>query len=385
MTNSCRSPSPVVFYISGHGLGHASRSCEIVRAFICSYPEIPVRLVSAAPDWFVRERLGDVAACLEQRALDVGLVQVDPIRVDRQLSAARVAELLQRWDALTDGEAAYLKETSAGAVVCDVPAVPVDAAHRLGIPAIVSGNFTWDWIYQAYDDGSGVWKRAVARFQKAYACADLLLKMPFSPSMDIFDRQIEIPLVAAPGRNRRSRLEAILGVPRERLLVLLAFSSLPLGPQAMDGLARDTGVRFLVIEPAEVRHRGFQAVSRRAMPFGDLIASVDVVVSKAGFGIVSDCIANRKPLVLVERPDFPESELLVREAPEYIPCRTVSAEEFYQGNFLEAVYAVAMDRTPKRPAVMGGATLAAEWVRKMWYPAGKSSSDGLSSGRRCRE
>ncbi|HIE11263.1 MAG TPA: hypothetical protein EYP62_06570 [Kiritimatiellae bacterium] len=369
MLQGSKPGSPVVFYISGHGLGHASRTCQIVGAFIRGYPEIPVRVVSGAPVWFIRERLGDAISSLEDRTLDVGLVQVDPIRVDRKLSADRITALLEQWDGLVDRESAHLKEISAGAVVCDVPAVPVEAAHRLSIPAVVSANFTWDWIYQGYDDGSAVWKRAVARFRRAYARADLLLKMPFSPSMENFGRRIEIPLISTPGRNRRAQLEALLGVPRERLLVLLAFSSVPLEPEAMDRLARDPGVRFLLPEPAKVHHRGFQTVSRRAIEFGDLVASVDVVVSKSGFGIVSDCIANRKPLVLVERPDFPESELLVREAPEYIPCRVVSAEDFYEGKFLAAVYAVASDRTSKRPAVMGGAALAAEWIRKMWYPA----------------
>ena len=44
--------------------------------------------------------------------------------------------------------------------------------------------------------------------------------------------------------------------------------------------------------------------------FADLVASVDAVVSKPGFGILSDCVTNNKPILYVERENFREYPVL---------------------------------------------------------------------------
>jgi len=40
------------YYISGHGLGHASRSCQIINALRRRHPGIAVEVVSSAHPWF---------------------------------------------------------------------------------------------------------------------------------------------------------------------------------------------------------------------------------------------------------------------------------------------------------------------------------------------
>ena len=39
----------ILFYVSGHGFGHATRSAEVIRAFGNDHPEIAVRVVTTAP------------------------------------------------------------------------------------------------------------------------------------------------------------------------------------------------------------------------------------------------------------------------------------------------------------------------------------------------
>ena len=34
--------------------------------------------------------------------------------------------------------------------VCDAPPMACTAAHLAGVPAILLGNFTWDWIYEDF-------------------------------------------------------------------------------------------------------------------------------------------------------------------------------------------------------------------------------------------
>jgi len=361
--------APLVWYITAHGFGHAARSCDILSAFHSLHPEIPLRVVTAVPHWFLEERLPP-GTTVEVRSLDVGMVQRDPLRVDRSATRERLAELAGAWDELVAEERRYLTRIGAGAVVCDIPAIPLAAAKSAGVPSVAVANFTWDWIYEAYSDGSPAWREAIARFHEAYAATGLLLRLPFAPPMEHFLRRIDIPLVASPGRNRRDQLDAMLGLPGDARLVLLAFSTVPLEREALNVMTSDPDIRYLVAEPAPVAHPRLRAIPRRAMRFADLVASVDAVVSKAGFGIVSDCIVNRKPLVAVRRADFPESAYLEAQAPQFIPCAFIDEEDFFRGRIAPAVREVTAAVPPSRPAEVGGAALAAEWIRKEWYPGG---------------
>ena len=46
--------------------------------------------------------------------------------------------------------------------------------------------------------------------------------------------------------------------------------------------------------------------------YEDLVAAVDVVVTKPGYGIIAECIAAGTPMLYTSRGDFREYDLLVR-------------------------------------------------------------------------
>ena len=90
------------------------------------------------------------------------------------------------------------------------------------------------------------------------------------------------------------------------------------------------------------------------------MGAVDVVVTKPGYGIVSDCIGAGTRLVYTDRGDFPEYPVMVAEMPRYLPAVFASNEEVREGRLgraLEAVRALARSRTPPRT---DGAAVAAE-------------------------
>ncbi|MEJ2201893.1 MAG: double zinc ribbon domain-containing protein [Desulfuromonadaceae bacterium] len=49
--------SHIRYYITGHGLGHASRSCQIISRLRQRHPELKVEVVSTAHSWFLRHYL----------------------------------------------------------------------------------------------------------------------------------------------------------------------------------------------------------------------------------------------------------------------------------------------------------------------------------------
>ncbi|MFH0952852.1 MAG: hypothetical protein V1873_00825 [Verrucomicrobiota bacterium] len=352
----------IAYYVSAHGYGHGVRSSDIVRALRRDHPGIAVTLISELPQPFLRNRLGPAAVRLRAGAFDVGMVQLDSIRVDVPATLAAVQKLLARKEQIMEGETSFFRKEGISLVVADIPAVPLEAARRHGLPGLAVGNFAWDWIYDEFAVADPRWAPVVREFEHGYRQADLLLRLPFHEPMQAFPRKEDIPLVASPGRNRRSELARLTGAAPERKWVLLSFTSLDWDLRAVDNVEELTDYEFFTVKPLEWKRRNIHPVSRDDMPFSDVLASADAVISKPGFGLVSECVVNRKPLVHADRTDFREYPVLLEAVRKYLRQCPIPAEALYRGEVRGALDALWTQPEPKETVPSGGAEIAARRI-----------------------
>jgi len=349
----------VAYYITAHGYGHGRRSCDIIRAFRRLRPEVPVWVVSGLDEAFVHSQLGPGGYALRPGSFDVGMVQLDSIRVDVEATLDRVERLCSRRRELIDAESVFLRERRIGVVVADIPAFPIEAAAGMGVPALAVGNFSWDWIYAGFLDRSPRWRAVVDIFAAGYARTDMLLRLPFSPAMDSFPRSEEIPLVATPGRCRREEIARIAGCDPDREWVLLSFTTLEWDDGALARAAENGDREFFTVLPLRWESPHFHALDRERVPFSDVVASVDAVVSKPGFGILSDCVVNHKPLAYAERSDFREYPVLEAAVGRYLKHVHIPAEELYRGNLGPFLDRLELSAEPAERLTGGGDEIAA--------------------------
>ncbi|MCX7819326.1 MAG: hypothetical protein N2652_08975 [Kiritimatiellae bacterium] len=349
-------------YLTPHGNGHTVRMCDIVRALRRRHPAVEVVLVSRHPPEFLHSRIGDPTIRIRQDALDTGMIQRDSVRSDPHASLTAALELLARWPALVEREARWLADETIRAVVCDIPAIPIEAARRLGRPALAVGNFSWNWIYEHAARDEPRWRPVADAFRRAYAGADQLIRLPFHEPMDAFPQRCDVGLVASPGRPRREDIAAATGAPPDAVWALLSFSSLDWTASALQRAAATPGVEWFTVRPLAWTAPHFHALDRRRFPFADVLASCDVVVSKTGFGIVSECIVNDKPIVYVHRPEWPESYLLVEGIRECARGVELAAEDLYAGELARAIEQALQQPPPARTLPTDGADRAADLI-----------------------
>ena len=92
--------------------------------------------------------------------------------------------------------------------------------------------------------------------------------------------------------------------------------------------------------------------------YEDLVRAVDVVVTKPGYGIISECIANDTALLYTSRGDFREYPVLVEAMPKYLRCAFIEQDELLSGNWQPH-----LDRLLAQPAPKDTATN--EWGRRL--------------------
>lgn len=352
----------IVAYVSGHGWGHATRTAEVLRVLREFEPRVELAIVSSAPEALFRETIPGVFA-YRNLVCDVGLAQKNALVIDE-------AETLARWHVFEDGwaswvasEARWLRELGARLVLADIPPLAFEAAAQAGVRSVGLANFSWDWIYEHLSRRHAGFAEPAARAAAAYRKAQLLLQLPFAGDLTAFPHREPIPLVARrPGVPR--------GEARRRLglgagpAVLLSFGGLGLpGFDARVLGALDGHVFLLGDECPPATASNLVVFDRRklnqlGLRYQDVVGAADVVVTKPGYGIVSDAIGAGTRLLYTERGEFPEYPILVAEMTRYLPVFYVSNQDLTRGRLGPALAAVLAQPVPPAPR-SDGAQVAA--------------------------
>ncbi len=119
---------------------------------------------------------------------------------------------------------------------------------------------------------------------------------------------------------------------------------------------------FLTVEPLYWPDSGIHCIDRSVCSFADALASVDLVITKPGFGIVSECIANAKPIIYTDRKDFLEYPLLVEGIKHHCQHAFIASSDLYSGNLAPAIKAIQTAPLPTQTMPRGGAEIAAELI-----------------------
>ncbi len=366
----------VAFYISGHGFGHAVRQIEVLNALATKRRGLKVHIVTTVPRRLFERNLS-VPATIHTREVDTGVVQLDSLRLDPRATIERAAVFARTLPQRISQEGQWLVRHGVRLVVGDIPPLAMGAARVAGLPALALGNFTWEWIYAGYPEELRKVPELFDALSEAYACATIALRLPFGGGFGAFPSVKSIPLVARPARVGRDEVRAILGLPADRPLALVSFGGYglrALGFATLDCLDR-YGVVFTVSgAPDETGpptpQPGVHIVHEddlygRGLRYQDLVGAVDVVVTKPGYGIVSDCIANGTAVVYTSRGRFPEYDVLVEAMPYYLRCQFIEPEELLEGRWRQALdAALAQPASSPRPAT-DGAQVAVTTILQM--------------------
>jgi len=355
----------IVSYVSGHGYGHATRTAEVLRAVREQAPETALAVVSSAPERLFRDAIPGALA-FRSIECDVGLAQRGALVIDEAATARRWQAFARGREGLVADEVLWLRAVGARVVLGDLPPLAFEAAAGAGIPSVGLANFSWDWIYRHLAPRAPVLDEAARSAASAYATAALVLELPFTGDLSAFPRREKIPLVARRPRVSRAEARRRLGLPETTPCVLASFGGLGLPDFSPMSLGRLTGHHFVVESsdgslPANVTATNADRRDAAGVGYQDLVRAADVVVTKPGYGIVSDAVAAGTRIVYTDRGDFPEYPILVEGMRRYLPCAHLSNEDLRAARWGPAVENVLARPVPSPPD-LNGAEVAARWI-----------------------
>jgi L-arabinokinase len=296
----------------------------------------------------------------------VGLVQHDALVIDLRATVDACFAFAATWPERVESEALWLRESGAVLVLGDVPPLAFAAAQCAGVQSVALANFSWDWIYGHLAAREPGLVAAAEQAKSAYASTSLLLRLPFAGDLRAFPRVEDLPIVARRPRLETEEARRRLGLGA-RPVVLLSFGGIGFRAPSSRSLGQLSDFDFLVEKPDEGAPHNVHAVGDArlgalGLGYEDVVAAADVVVTKPGYGIVSDAIAGRTRIVYTDRGDFPEYAILVAEMPRYVPAVHVGNDDVRTGRLGEAIRGVLGLPFPDPPK-LDGAEVAAGRIR----------------------
>jgi hypothetical protein len=347
----------LAYYISGHGYGHYARSIPVLKQLASDFN---LYIKSEVPEFLFQQHL-DINHCLQP--VDVGCKHSNSLNIDSNETFKSFKTFQSSSSARVETEINWLQENQIALVLSDIASMPLKAAHELGIPAILIGNFTWHDIY-SHLSGAGEHKHLLRDLEEEYACADLQVLPQCHFQQSLAKKTQEVGFLAEKGQDIRKDLEHYLDIPfAGKTLVFVYLGTYGTRSVLWEKLAQHKDCLYLTRDPIENKVSNLYLLDDR-FSFPDLIASVDLVCTKGGYSTLGSAFASHKPIITCERKDFYEFKAIREYLQKSRTGVIVDDDNFYQGNW-QADIKTALSLTVKDKVPLNGEVEILKTVHQM--------------------
>jgi hypothetical protein len=337
--------------ISAHGLGHLAQTAPVLDALASLVPALRLTVRSALP----RERLARrIAADFVNvwEARDFGFVMHNAVDIDLAASAQRYREFHAHWPQQVAAEADWLRRHRIDAVLSNVAYLPLAAAAEAGIPAAGMCSLNWAELFDHYFDDQPWAAEIHAQILAAYNAAKGFLRVTPGLLMADLPRRHDIAPIARLGQRDRARVARLLDLKESERWVLLAMGGMEFR-LPVEMWPQIAGLNWLVPGEWQIRRGDVRTFDAADLHFSDLLASVDAVVTKPGYGTFVEAACSGIPILYVQREDWPETPHLAAWLALHARADVLSREQLMSGTFTDQLQQVWQAPAPPVPPAGG--------------------------------
>ncbi len=354
----------VLVALSGHGFGHAAQTAPLVTALRSLLPGLHVTMRTSAPAALLREffpQAADISVPDDETPLDFGAVMRSPFEVDGPATAAGYVERHRHYEAAVEAERRALRQASPDLLIANISYVTLAAAQSLGIPAVAFSSLNWLEIYRHYAaanadpvivDDMLAGYRSVARF---------IAPAPAMRMPDIAVTSVgPVARVVADRPGLRAYIARQIGLAAGERVLLVSLGGIPGGIDA-EHWSAEPGIKVIVAGDVASPGGGIIAASSLNLPHLSLLAGVDLLVTKPGYGSFVEAAVHGVPVLYVPRDDWPEAPALVDWLERHGNAMVLPRADLDRGAFAEKASGL-WSRGPMAPVPMTGADEAARLI-----------------------
>ena len=175
-----------------------------------------------------------------------------------------------------------------------------------------------------------------------------------------FSTIIDLPFVARHSTRAVEDTRTFLGLAHDTRVVLPSFGGH--GLEGLNHVALQLDGYDVISEVDETRlyADGFR--------YEDLVRAADVVVTKPGYGIIAECLANDTAILYTDRGRFIEYDVLVAAMPRFLRCAYIDHDDLFAGRWQGHLDKLLAQPAPRERPATNGAGVAADLLLRMVQP-----------------
>lgn len=319
----------ILFFISSHGYGHASRSSAIINTLHKLIDFEPV-IITETPRFVFEQSLSHPFEYIKHPT-DVGLIQIDSLTedVNRTISALKSLFKIKFDKHLVTG-------CSILAVFSDISPIGIQFAKSNQLPTILFENFTWDWIYENYIHSHPEIQPYISRFKNLYADIDCHIQS--EPICFRQPKAFRVNPVSRKSNLDKDIIYSKLNLESDKPVILITFGGVLTEFTFLEIVKKAVNYQFIIPGPySKIIHDGNLRLLPHHSEFyhPNLVSISDLIVGKLGYSTIAEIVNQNKRFLYVSRPSFRESPAIKPYVDSHILSKEITKEQLFSGNFLD--------------------------------------------------
>lgn len=331
--------SVMAMYISDHGFGHASRNIPIIRYILEVYKNIKIIIKTGKPQGqFIKDLIGDYDGRVSYyfEAMDVGLVLKEgSLEIEVKGLERKVKSYTDSFEEKIRKESEFLHYNNVDLIVSDIVPWVFKCSKNLNISSVLITNFTWVEIYKEY-----LSKEIVDEYISCYSLADKALFYElYMEDMKKYIKEYEEVSLCSRDFDLE-QVDKIKNSFNKKIVYISVGRSVDLKDEIdVSNLNYD----FIVTDGIKLTGDNVHYLDKETPNTQDYLMSSDFVITKAGWGTVSEALLGRKKIAVLSRNNVAEDRNTIRKLKEI----GLAIEVNYEENFnLESILKDLEEFTP---------------------------------------
>lgn len=315
----------LAMYISDHGFGHASRNIPIIRYILEANKDIRVIIKTGKSQGeFIKSLIGDFRGRVRYYfdSMDIGLVLKEgTLDIDKDSLTKKVKEYIKTFGERVNKENNFLVNNNVDLIISDIVPWVFKSAKNLDIPSILISNFTWVDIYKEY-----LSEDIYSEYIKCYELADkaLFYELYMDEMKSYIKNYEEVSLC-----SRIFNLEKADKIKRsfKRQIVYLSVGRSVNLKEEID--VSNLNYDFIVTDGIKLKGNNVYSLPKETSNTQDYLMVSDFVITKAGWGTVSEALLAKKKIAVLSRDNVAEDRNTINK----LKNRDLSIEVNYDNDF----------------------------------------------------
>ena len=289
----------ILYYVSDHGKGHATRSIAIIKEILNQNVEIIIRNSSALD--FFKQSLPNVKI-ISGKTDEGSSIKNDGFSIDKTETKINQIKWIQDLEKNSNIEKHIAEKINPDLIISDISAIPFLVAKKIKIPSVAISNFSW------YDTLNFLPSNELAELKSVYDMADLAIKLPLGTSMNHFKKIKKVGLVSRIPDQSKIQLRKTFEMGKNKYSVLFALSN----SNFTVSCKKTNDVKIFSMNTKIHNSLGSNDYTN-LIKGHNLVSNSDLVICKCGYGIISECLTNGVPFYYVMDPEHLEQEHISKE------------------------------------------------------------------------